>query len=93
MKWFDKAGYLTERLPAECVEDCSQSGSVDDHIDYWLDKLDFEVPRKPAEQYLGDYGYWDDLQTCSDRILAERVLWVGCSAINEEDGEWLGLIH
>ena len=47
---------------------------------------------KQAIRYLREYGAWENLETDTDRELAERVLWLACCDIREQ-GEWFGLIH
>ena len=74
------------QLPAECIADCSASGSVDDAVDYWQRKLDFTVDRKSAEKYLRQTGGWDaaELAAEDDVTLARRVLWIACCDLREE---------
>lgn len=90
---FDSYGNLASgQFPAECIEDCSASGSVDKAVEYWLNKLDFKPSRRLMEAYLKEYGAWDDLQTAYDCTLAARVLWIAMCDIREQ-GEWCGLMH
>ena len=50
------------------------------------------MPREKAIAYLGEFGAWEDLETASQKTLAQRVLWLACGDIS--DGEdWIGLIH
>lgn len=84
------------QFPAECIEACSASGSVDESVDIWVLRLDLvkalEPVRALAERYLKEFGAWDDLSTCELSTIAQRVLWVACCDIREE-GEWPGLVH
>ena len=85
-------------IPRECVADCSAAGSVDRAVAYWRRKLDFQVPRERAIDYLAATGAWPresnkydaGLNEMSDDALAEKVLWLACGDMKER-GEWLGL--
>ncbi len=86
-------GWLASgQFPADCIESCSASGSVDDAVEYWVRKLNFTPPRNHMERYLKEFGAWDALQTADDETLAQRILWTACCEIREQ-GEWLGLVH
>jgi hypothetical protein len=52
---------------------------------FWRKKLDFEVPRKRAIDYLFDTGGWsfEDLDELTDDEIAEKILWIACCDINE----------
>lgn len=91
-----KYGYLASgQFPEECIDDCSASGSVDDAVEYWRNKLGFSATLEPvrtlAERYLKEYGAWDDLAEADIDTLADRILWTACCDIREQ-GEWLGLV-
>jgi len=92
-----KYGWLASgRFPAECIMDCSASGSVDFAVENWRSILKFSQALEPvrslAERYLKEFGAWDDLATVDIATLADRVLWTACNDIAEQ-GEWAGLIH
>lgn len=92
IQWFDEHGNYIGRLPDECVADCSGSGSVDESVEYWVRKLDFDVPEPQAFQWLKDYGAWDDDERRDHDANVRRVLWLACCDI-KETGEWFGLVH
>ncbi len=90
-----KYGHIASgHIPADCIESCSASGSVDDAVEYWRNKLGLveilQPVRELVERYLKEFGAWDDLQTADMETLADRVLWTACSDIRE-NGEWHGL--
>jgi len=98
-KWFDKNGWFIGKFPPDCVKDCSASGPVDDSVDFWINELNFSVPRDLSISYLKEFGAWSlesdgdtGLNDMTDRELAEKVLWLACGDISEQ-GEWFGLIH
>lgn len=94
-KLFNEYGYYDGlEFPEECINDCSHSGSVDEDIEYWQKKLNFQVPRELTINYLRDFGAWNltELNKKSDDDLAQIVLWIACCNI-KEDGKWSGLIH
>ncbi|TXH12001.1 MAG: hypothetical protein E6R03_13685 [Hyphomicrobiaceae bacterium] len=96
--WFDERGNRLRVIPADCITDCSSSGSVDGAVAYWLGVLAFSVPRERAIAYLQGFGAWpmesDDYDTglldMDDNDLASKVLWLACCDIRET-GEWFGL--
>jgi hypothetical protein len=75
-----------EDIPPECIKDCSGPGQADIPVHDWREKLDFEVNRENAIKCLDGYGAWDDLETWTDKRLAETVLWLACGNFNEWDG-------
>ena len=93
MEWFDvKHGWLQKKIPDVCVKECSGSGDVGKNVEYWVHRLNFEVPEHLAKAYLQEFGAWEDLDIAPRQLLAERVLWLACCDI-AEDGEWFGLVH
>jgi len=90
-------GWLASGIfPGDCIAECSASGSVDNAVEYWKNKLDFVAalaPHRPhVESFLKEYGAWDDLADATIETLADRVLWLACCDIAEQ-GEWSGLVH
>jgi hypothetical protein len=92
--WFDAYGNLLKKTPKQCVEDCSHQGECFEDVKHWQEKLNFQVPRKLAIEYLREYGAWDcwELQRMDETTLAQKVLWLACCDI-KENGKWFGLIH
>jgi hypothetical protein len=94
---FDPSGWLASgQFPADCIESCSHSGSVDDDVEFWRKRLNFadilEPVRPLVERYLKEFGAWDDLEIADMDTLADRVLWQACCDIREQ-GDWSGLLH
>lgn len=92
---FDEYGNFHGKIPKEAVRDCSAPGQdAGEAVEHWRKKLNFEVPRQKAIQYLREFGAWpiDELNTMDDTDLAEKVLWLACGDIREH-GEWHGLTH
>lgn len=91
-KWFDESGRLLRGLPEECVRECTAPGRVDEAVEYWQKKLEFEVPRERAIEWLLESGSWSEaeLSRKDDRWLAQAVLWLGCGDV-QDYGEWRGL--
>jgi len=95
MNYFDEHGYLIGDIPEECIKDCSSPGDCYKITKYWVDKLNFSVPKELSIEYLSEFGAWEreELESSSDGYeLAIIVLWIACGDI-QENGEWLGLIH
>jgi len=85
--WFSGRSAIS-RLPAECIEDCSASGSVDDAVDYWVDRLNFEAPAWLLRDHLRRYGAWDSAELCDHKANLRRLLWLwACDCSEEEDSD------
>lgn len=90
---FNEYGYFQGEIPADCVGACTEPGrDASESVEYWVDYLDFRVPREQAIKYLKEFGAWEDLDKEDDLTLAMRCLWLACGDI-KENGEWLGLVH
>lgn len=84
-KWFDGRESIAI-LPAECIEDCSASGSVDDAVDYWVERLNFEAPPWLLRDHLRGYGAWDAAELCEHQANLRRLLWVWAGDCGEDEG-------
>jgi hypothetical protein len=91
-EWFTPQGWFNGQLPAECVSDCSASGSVDDAVAYWVNKLEFDVPEPQAAKWLKEFGAWNAEELADHEANVRRVLWQACCDIKDQ-GEWFGLVH
>ena len=89
-RWFDNNGNLLGEIPQDCINDCTHASDCTQDVHYWLKELSFSVPADMARKYLQDFGAWEDLDTCSQDLLNERVLWIACGDL-KESGEWFGL--
>ena len=95
MKWFDDHLNLIKDLPQECIDDCSGPGAADEPVAYWVDHLEFEVPRQGAIDWLKDFGAWtlEEMVEMTDTELARTVLWLFCGDAHESKEQPYGLIH
>ncbi len=84
-KWFDGRVSIAI-LPVDCIEDCSASGSVDDAVDYWVERLDFEAPPWLLRDHLRGYGAWDSAELCDHKANLRRLLWVWAVNCREDAG-------
>ena len=93
-EFFDKYGWFTGKLSEECIKDCSHSGDCFDDVEFWVKKLDFQVPREKAILYLKETGGWsaEELDSLDDVGLAQKILWLACCDF-KENGEWFGLVN
>lgn len=93
-EFFSNSGEFIGEFPEDCVLDCSAAGDVLESVNYWINKLQFEVPREQAVKWLKETGAWDaeELDEMSGEELARKVLWLACCDI-KENGEWFGLIN
>lgn len=74
------------QLPQECIDQCSHSGSCDDDVAHWRDKLDFTVHRANAISYIKSSGAHalEELNEWDDCELAEWILWEACNTFREQ---------
>ncbi len=90
---FDSDGeYCGPDIPQEAIDACSGPGDASSAVAHWAKELAFVVPRKLAVDYLNEFGAWDDLETTSIETLTERVFWIACGDMRDNE-EWFGLIH
>jgi hypothetical protein len=82
--WFS-GGINQRELPLECITDCSASGPVDDAIDFWLDRLQFDGPPWLIRRHLRGYGAWPERELCDHQANRRRLLWIW--ACNSHDGD------
>ena len=83
-EWFDSRGDMKKNLPMECILDCSSGGRVDDSVDFWVNELKFEVPKKKGMDFLMEYSL-DDIPEWD---VNKYVLWIMCGNIKDEAYEF-----
>lgn len=73
------------RLSGAAVTDICRSGSNDEAVDYWKDKVMEQVatddfPNKPTpdsiREELKEYGAWDDEELADNDANWQRLVWV-----------------
>ena len=83
--WSSGSGLIELLIPNEAITDCSHSGSCDVDVDYWVDMIGWRgIKREIMEKELKEYGAWDDLSTVDIRTLKERLTWLACCDLREE---------
>ena len=83
---------LTKRfLPADCVADCSASGSVDDAVEYWVQELKFEAPSWLLREHLRGYGAWSRAELCDHQQNLRRLLWLWACDCKENGADFVWL--
>jgi hypothetical protein len=86
--WSESLGRIELEIPVEAIAACSHQGQCDKDVEYWTPKIDWShVTRKAMEQSLNEYGAWDDLQTTDIETLKQRLTWLACCDLNEENYE------
>lgn len=87
--WFTSGPNIREsnrQLPPECIADCSGQGPVDQAVEYWVNRLDFDGPSWLFREYLKAYGAWDTSELCDHWMNRMRVLWIWACNCSEEPG-------
>ena len=88
LHWFDGRCSIAD-LPADCVEDCSGSGSADEAVEYWVERLNFEAPPWLLREYLSGYGAWDLAELCDHQANLRRLLWCwACDCSESQDSDY-----
>lgn len=72
-------------LPAECVKDCSHSGSCDDDVEYWVGKIEITIPPEQIAAELKEYGAWDAEELEDKEQNIKRLIWIAAGNISEEN--------
>jgi len=96
--WFSidhcKGREACRQLPAECIADCSGSGSVDEAVSYWSKRLQFDGPAWLFREHLKGYGCWDAAELADHDENRQRILWLWACDCREDPGAhdflWLG---
>ena len=78
------SGRAIVRLPADAVADCSHAGRCDDDVAAWVERVEWLADDNTLRRHLREYGAWDDLETCEQRTLRERALWIAAGDCEEE---------
>ena len=50
--FYENGEYKDGSLPQDCIDDCSHSGSCDNDVEYWLNKLDFDFDKALGIKWL-----------------------------------------
>lgn len=73
--WFiDRAGQC--ELPPACIRDCSASGPVDDAVEFWVQRLQFDGPPWLIRRHLRGIGCWSAAELCDHQANRRRLLWI-----------------
>ena len=84
--WF-RGPWSEGELPPECVADCSSSGPVDDAVEFWVCRLEFDWPPWLMRLHLRGYGAWSTADLCDHQANRRRLLWIW--ACNCREGDFL----
>ena len=72
------------RIPRQAIKECSHSGPCDSDVARWLPEVKDWADDATLRDELQPYGAWNDLDTATTETLRERVLWLGCGNILED---------
>ena len=82
--WF-RGPWSEGELPPECVADCSSSGPVDDAVEFWVCRLEFDGPPWLMRRHLRGYGAWSTADLCDHQANRRRLLWIWACNCREGD--------
>lgn len=71
--------YIQDRLPPECVKECTQADQDNTEACLrWLDKLEFVIPYECCIEMLREEGNWDTsyLRRHTHRELKGAIIWL-----------------
>jgi hypothetical protein len=83
-RWFH-GPWSDGELPADCVADCSASGPVDEAVEFWVRRLDFDGPAWLIRRHLRGYGAWSTTDLCDHQANRRRLLWIWACNCREGD--------
>lgn len=63
-------------LPPEAIADCSGPGPVEDAVDFWVERLQFDGPAWLIRRHLRGYGAWSPADLCDHQANRRRLLWI-----------------
>lgn len=84
------------RISGEAVTDICHSGSNDEAVDYWKDKVMEQVitddfANKPTPDTiraeLKEYGAWDGKELADDELNWQRLVWIAAWNIFDDDAQ------
>jgi hypothetical protein len=79
--------FYIEDFPAEAIADCSKGGQdATEAVEFWIERLGFQVPADEARECLGGYGAWDTAELADDALNAQRFFWIMMGDFAEWDG-------
>ena len=78
--------FYIDDFPEQAIYACSARGDVETDVEYWIDRLSFEVPADEARECLRGYGAWSDGQLADDAENVKRFFWIMMGDFNEWDG-------
>jgi hypothetical protein len=83
--WSSGSGRIELQIPRVAIGDCSHQGQCDEDVAYWSNEIDFSrISTDIMALELKEYGAWDDLQTAERQTLIERLTWIACCDLSEE---------
>lgn len=83
--------YTRDDFPEGCIEDCSHSGQCIDDVKFWVKELELDADNDEMKEYLKRFGAWDDEELEDKEDNLERMLWIICNDIKEQDEAYFGL--
>ena len=77
------------RLPGEAVNDIARSGSNDEAVAHWADKVRNEWPDRATPDAiraeLAEQGAWDETELADDAANWRRILWCAAHGIADDE--------
>ncbi len=95
--WFHPNGEIIRNIPKQAARNCTHPGPCDRDVSDLRVESGFNIPpalRKQAEQYLSEYGAWNDaeLKAMNPEQLEDTILWIACGDISEGQ-TFIGIIR
>jgi hypothetical protein len=72
-------------VPAQCVLEQPEQGPCDEHVEYWVSRVDWsQITPGEIRTELAEYGAWDAEELADDDENRQRLLWVGSGSWQED---------
>jgi len=82
------------RIPGQAISDCSHQGQCDSDVAYWTPRIKAQSEADAFENAptqdsiraeLKECGAWDDDELADDEANWERLVWIACCNIADEE--------
>ena len=77
--------YFELELPIDALKECYHSGSCDDAVEHWVNKVKIEVEPEKLAKELREHGAWSDEELRDHEQNKRRILWIASGNYHDEN--------
>jgi hypothetical protein len=90
--WSSSSGHIELQIPIELAESTFHSGSCDDDVyavsqEGYIQNITKDLNPDIVRNVLDEYAAWDDEELKDKKENIQRLLWIACSDIAEQEDE------